>query len=44
LSVKTVETYKLRVSDKLCLRSRTEIVRYALRNGWLTDEQRPMPK
>jgi DNA-binding NarL/FixJ family response regulator len=41
LSVKTVETYKLRVAEKLRLRSRTEMVQYALRNGWLSDEQSP---
>ncbi len=37
LSVKTVETYKVRVADKLGLHSRTDMVRYALRKGWLTD-------
>jgi two-component system, NarL family, response regulator NreC len=37
LSVKTVETYKVRVAVKLGLRSRTEMVRYALRQGWLSD-------
>jgi two-component system response regulator NreC len=37
LSVKTVETYRLRVSEKAGLRSRTEIVRYALRQGWLNE-------
>ena len=37
LSVKTVETYRLRVSEKLGLRSRTEIVQYALRQGWLNE-------
>jgi DNA-binding NarL/FixJ family response regulator len=36
ISVKTVETYKVRVSEKLGLRSRTEIVQYALRQGWLS--------
>jgi len=35
LSVKTVETYKTRLLKKLDLRSRAEIVRYALRQGWL---------
>ena len=35
LSVKTVETYKIRVAEKLGLRSRTEMVQYALRQGWL---------
>jgi len=35
LSVKTVETYKGRVAEKLGLRTRVEIVRYAARQGWL---------
>ena len=38
ISVKTVDTYKLRLMEKLDLRSRTDIVRYALRQGWLQDE------
>jgi DNA-binding NarL/FixJ family response regulator len=37
LSVKTVETYKGRVAEKLGLRSRVDIVRYAARQGWLGD-------
>jgi DNA-binding NarL/FixJ family response regulator len=37
ISVKTVETYKARVGEKLGLRSRVEIVRYAARQGWLSD-------
>jgi DNA-binding NarL/FixJ family response regulator len=37
LSVKTVETYRVRISEKLGLRSRTEIVQYALRQGWLSE-------
>ena len=37
LSVKTVETYRLRVGEKLGLRSRTEMVQYALRQGWLSE-------
>jgi DNA-binding NarL/FixJ family response regulator len=37
LSTKTVETYRVRISQKLGLRSRTEIVRYALRQGWLNE-------
>ena len=41
LSVKTIETYKARIANKLGLRSRTEMVRYALRNGWLNDEEGP---
>jgi DNA-binding NarL/FixJ family response regulator len=42
LSVKTVETYKVRTGEKLGLRSRTEMVRYALRQGWL-NEAHPFP-
>ena len=39
ISVKTVETYKGRVTEKLDLRSRVDIVRYALQQGWLHDEE-----
>jgi DNA-binding NarL/FixJ family response regulator len=35
ISVKTVETYKARIADKLGLRTRTDIVRYAVRQGWM---------
>lgn len=38
ISTKTVETYKTRIREKLGLRSRTEMVRYALRRGWLSAE------
>jgi two-component system, NarL family, response regulator NreC len=37
LSVKTVETYKGRVAEKLGLRTRVDIVRYAARSGWLAE-------
>lgn len=37
ISVKTVETYKSRLLEKLQLTSRTEIVRYAVRHGWLQE-------
>lgn len=37
ISTKTVETYKARITEKLGIRSRSEIVRYALRMGWLAD-------
>jgi DNA-binding NarL/FixJ family response regulator len=37
LSVKTVETYKVRIGEKLGLRSRTEMVKFALRQGWLNE-------
>ena len=35
LSVKTVETYKARSMEKLGLRSRVDIVRLAVKRGWL---------
>lgn len=38
LSVKTVEGHKTRLMEKLELESRAELVRYALRRGWLRDE------
>lgn len=38
ISAKTVDTYKLRLMEKLSLRSRTDIVRYALRQGLLQEE------
>lgn len=41
LSVKTVETYKARVAEKLALRTRVDIVRYAARQGWLDEPRRP---
>lgn len=37
ISTKTVETYKARVTEKLGLRGRTEMVRYAVQRGWLAD-------
>jgi DNA-binding NarL/FixJ family response regulator len=37
ISTKTVETYKARIGDKLGLRSRTDMVRYALQRGWLAE-------
>lgn len=37
ISVKTVESHKANLMQKLELRTRTEIVRYALRQGWLND-------
>ena len=41
VSVKTVETYRVRIAEKLGLRSRTELVKYALRQGWLKDAEAP---
>ena len=37
LSVKTVETYKARGSEKLGLRTRADIVRYGASQGWLDE-------
>ena len=37
LSVKTVETYKARMAEKLGLHSRVAIVRYAAQQGWLAE-------
>jgi DNA-binding NarL/FixJ family response regulator len=41
VSVKTVETYRVRIAEKLGLRSRTQLVKYALRQGWLNDAEAP---
>jgi DNA-binding NarL/FixJ family response regulator len=38
VSVKTVETHKARATDKLDIHNRAGIVRYALDQGWLTDQ------
>jgi DNA-binding NarL/FixJ family response regulator len=35
VSIKTIETYKARASEKLGLRSRAAIVRYGAAQGWL---------
>jgi DNA-binding NarL/FixJ family response regulator len=37
INAKTVETYKTRSLEKLGLRSRADLVRYALQRGWLQD-------
>jgi DNA-binding NarL/FixJ family response regulator len=37
VSIKTVETYKARASEKLNLRTRADIVRYGVAHGWLDD-------
>jgi len=37
ISVKTVETYKVRIGEKLGLRSRSEMVQYAMRQGWMNE-------
>lgn len=41
LSVKTVETYKARVAEKLGLRTRVDIVRWATRQGLLREGDQP---
>lgn len=41
LSVKTVESYKATALQKLQLRSRTDILRYALAQRWLGDDSGP---
>lgn len=37
VSVKTIETYKLRAMEKLRLRSRVDVVRHANKHGWLRE-------
>ncbi len=37
IGAKTVETYKARSFEKLGLRSRADLVRYAMQRGWLQD-------
>lgn len=37
ISVKTVETHKTNLMEKLDLKTRSDIVRYALRRGWLSE-------
>ena len=44
LSVKTVETYRARLSDKLGLRSRAELVRFAAETGLLVLPRTPPPQ
>ena len=41
LSIKTVESYKASACQKLKLRSRADIVRYAVARGWLSEEASP---
>jgi DNA-binding NarL/FixJ family response regulator len=40
ISVKTVETYKVRIGEKLGLCSRSEMVQYAMRQGWMNETTR----
>jgi DNA-binding NarL/FixJ family response regulator len=42
LSPKTVEAYKARFGRKLGLHGRAETVRYALKHGWLKEEEDPL--
>lgn len=37
VSVKTVETYRTRLKEKLGLRNRAELVQYAISRGWLSE-------
>jgi len=41
ISVKTVEFHKANATEKLHLRSRTDILRYALAQGWLEADEAP---
>jgi DNA-binding NarL/FixJ family response regulator len=41
LSIKTVESYKAAAVEKLHLRTRADIVRYAVSRGWLSEDQAP---
>jgi DNA-binding NarL/FixJ family response regulator len=41
LSIKTVESYKAAAIEKLRLRTRADIVRYAVSRGWLTEDKSP---
>ena len=37
IGAKTVDTYKRRASEKLNLRTRVQLVRFAVRQGWLNE-------
>ena len=41
ISVKTAEFYKAHALERLNLRTRTDILRYALAEGWLSEEEAP---
>jgi DNA-binding NarL/FixJ family response regulator len=41
LSIKTVESYKAAAVEKLRLRTRADIVRYAVTRGWLEEDNAP---
>jgi DNA-binding CsgD family transcriptional regulator len=38
ISPRTLETYRTRGMEKLGLKSRAELVRYALQRGWLKND------
>jgi DNA-binding NarL/FixJ family response regulator len=38
ISVKTIETYKVRAMDKLGFRTRVDVIRHAATRGWLSSE------
>jgi two-component system response regulator NreC len=40
LSVKTIETYKLRVSEKINAQKKSDLVKYAIKEGLLKEEER----
>jgi DNA-binding NarL/FixJ family response regulator len=35
VSARTVETYRARAMEKLCLKTRAELIRYAIQSDWL---------
>lgn len=37
ISIKTVETHKARAMDKMALNSRVDLIRYAMAQGWFTE-------
>ena len=43
ISVKTAGFYRACAVEKLSLRGRSEIVRYALQQGWMNDDNTPLP-
>jgi len=38
VGTRTLETYRARAMEKLALKTRAEVVRYAVQRGWLTDD------
>ena len=39
LSIKTVDTYKTRIMDKLNITKKSELVSYAIRHGFISDKE-----